>query len=797
MKKTLLLLLTLVVGIMAMANPVTPDEARQNIARFMSPRRAGGLSHDPSALKLVATSNYNVDASTMAPSYYVFNMSQGQGYVVAAADDRIPAILGYSLSGEFDAQNMPDNMRAWLKSYNDQMEYLSRHPEAAVPRRTVKGDAISPLVQSHWDQNAPYNDLCPMDDEVHSLTGCVATAMAQIMNYWKYPGANTTAIPEYVTADKSIKVAGFAAGTVIDWENMQSGYNGSETDAQKQAVANLMLMCGTAIQMDYTAKLSLAYDNNVAIALRSFFDYDLGTIHEDRSMYRAAEWNQKIYDELAARRPVYYDGASSGGGHAFVVDGYSGDDYFHINWGWGGQSDDYFLLSIVNPNNTSGAGSSSTQDGYSFQQGAIFGIQPPTGKDPVFDELISTNAWAIMDSTIFVRSGINEDFVFKVGFSYYNSTTTNVVIDYGLGYYLPDGQLLSVVKAPKYGNLKPGYGFYDPQAEALTTKLGKGAEAAAFVIYPVYSKHGTGEWRKARGSDYINIHGIFKGDSLIVFGPIFGLTGKMAATGTKEEGSHLPVTASITNQGTFYKGEVFLTVDGQMVGGQHIDIEGGAVQQMNFSYIPTKSGKQEVAFCTRYWDATSRQFVYNPFIKDSIDVLTAPPYDIAMQCKITNAKGSTIKESRVLIKVKATNNSNIDYNNALMFNIFKDRHSGDNMFYLYKSATKQVQIGSKQTIETDFEFSNLPDDNYILVGYNVSEGKWKQTYKSPILKIDAQPDGIQLAGCDVDNDNAVVYGLDGNKVAEGKVADIRQRLKTLPKGVYIVHTGQYSTMVRN
>ena len=215
MKKTYLLVLMLFLSMVTMAGPVTPDEARQKISKFMSPRRSSAVLQD---LRLVATSHYQERENVMAPSFYVFNVGEGQGYIIAGADDRIPAVLGYSGHGTFNPQNMPANMQAWLKGYNDQMEYLNRHPEAAAPLKTVSGEPISPLIQTNWDQGAPYNNLCPMDGDNRSITGCVATAMAQIMYFWKYPAATVNVIPGYTSPKIGLQLPDIPAGTPIDWE---------------------------------------------------------------------------------------------------------------------------------------------------------------------------------------------------------------------------------------------------------------------------------------------------------------------------------------------------------------------------------------------------------------------------------------------------------------------------------------------------------------------------------------------------------------------------------------------------
>ena len=302
MRKTYLLLLTLFVSIVAMAGHITPEEARQKITKFMSPRRSASVLQD---LRLVSTSHYKVQEDVVAPSFYVFNVGEGHGYVIAGADDRIPAVLGYSDQGALDPDDMPVNMQAWLEGYNDQMEYLDRHPEAAAPRRTVSGTSIDPLLISKWGQGNPYNSMCPMDGGEHSAVGCSALALGQVMNYWKWPRQTTAEIPEYITEEKQITVPAIPAGTVIDWDNMLPIYTGNETEAQINAVANLLLLCGASIVMNYTADGSSATTRLAANALKMYFDYDAAVSYESRSNYRAAAWNQKVYVKAVYCHPAY------------------------------------------------------------------------------------------------------------------------------------------------------------------------------------------------------------------------------------------------------------------------------------------------------------------------------------------------------------------------------------------------------------------------------------------------------------------------------------------------------------
>lgn len=396
MKKILLLMLSLVMVTTMMAEGVTPDEALNQARNFvknrenkgMRPHRAPGTA----ASRLVMAKQVN--------GLYVFNVAKDEGFVIVSNDDRTEPILGYSDNGHFDPENMPENMRAWLQGYADQIAWLNEHgnEESAVATMpsltsTPVKQPIAPLVSTLWNQDTPYNDQAPYyngnsyrttaaDGYKHCATGCVATAMAQVMNFNRWPEGNSSAIPSYTWGNANVSLTGLPA-TTFDWNNMIDNYKNGYTEAEGTAVAKLMRYCGQSVSMNYGPQ-SGAYTREVANALKQYFDYSSTTTYKDRSLYSYANWIELLYNELAQGRPMVFSGQSSGGGHAFVCDGYQSEDYFHINWGWGGQSDGYFKLSVMNPKEQ-GIGGSSSDDGFNFGQGAIVGIQKNGGTGTVLN----------------------------------------------------------------------------------------------------------------------------------------------------------------------------------------------------------------------------------------------------------------------------------------------------------------------------------------------------------------------------------------------------------------------------
>lgn len=378
------LLLALISTTMMWADQVTAEQAREQALAFVKNRlTANGRRLAPGAMpQLKQESQIN--------GLYVFNVADNGGFVIVSNDDATRPILGFSDNGHIDADNMPDNMRAWLQGYADEIAWLQKQPaqsrqgtRSRAPQKVGSHStaAITPMILTRWNQGEPYNGHCISNTKIQGcVTGCVATAMAQVMKYHQWPTAKTPNVQTH-------SLGGYVSmeGTTFEWENMLNVYTSGYTSAQASAVSKLMFYCGISVDMEYSAGGSSASSSEIANALKTYFSYNETTQFVQRKLYSEAKWTDLIYFELAHQRPVIYSGQSSGGGHAFVCDGYkneSGTDFFHINWGWGGLSDDYFVLSALDPDNQ-GIGGSTSTDGYHYDQDAIIGIQKSTVNGPM------------------------------------------------------------------------------------------------------------------------------------------------------------------------------------------------------------------------------------------------------------------------------------------------------------------------------------------------------------------------------------------------------------------------------
>lgn len=378
MKKIPLLSFSILLWLGASAATLSPQEALNRV-----------LKTTPRAMKSLVENKPTLIHTRLSPddkaAFYVFGNPVMEGYMIVSADDCARPLLGYSDSGKFDTTNMSPELEWWLNEYVAQIDYAStltsdrKNPfTMPSPANEEKREAIAPMIKTKWDQIDPYNAQCPLSGTARTYTGCVATAMAQVMNYWQYPEKGTGSIT-YTISSLEKKVTMNFANKAFDWDNMKISYlPGSYTQEEADAVAYLMKACGYSVKMDYSTDASGALAMNIPNAFTKYFNYDPNIFYTLRAYHSADEWDQMMYENLRDVGPVLVGGGSAlGGGHSFICDGYDGQGYYHFNWGWSGMSDGYFALDALNPD-ALGAGGG-TGGGYNFSQDAVFKLQPPTG----------------------------------------------------------------------------------------------------------------------------------------------------------------------------------------------------------------------------------------------------------------------------------------------------------------------------------------------------------------------------------------------------------------------------------
>lgn len=395
MRKIILLSFSLLMALTVYADRVSPSDAALVADHFMSRLAPAGTRPAAPGGKMIL----RLPAQTDENRFYVYENPDGEGWVMVAADDAARPVLAYSLTGAYRSDNQPDNIKSWLAGYNRAIAIAEQEGRTATEetaalwqalrdgRRPAPAgtEAVNPLVKTHWDQDEPYNDLCPYNEEYkeRAVTGCVATAMAQIMAYWQYPSKGT-GYHSYTHPEYGRLSANFAS-TGYDWDNMLKSYYYGGTSTQKEAVATLMYHCGVSTEMQYGVSdeggsgtyVLKEYCNtgtdNAEYALETYFGYTVEKSGIRGRTVSRKEWTALLKNDLDNARPVLYAGNGDGGGHCFVCDGYDSEGYFHFNWGWGGYADGYFLLDALEPEEGGEGGGDYT---YNDNQKALFGLRP-------------------------------------------------------------------------------------------------------------------------------------------------------------------------------------------------------------------------------------------------------------------------------------------------------------------------------------------------------------------------------------------------------------------------------------
>ena len=341
----------LLTSVLAHAGQITEQEALAKAKTFMQGKR-----FKTSGRRLTPGKQVNQTFKHL----YVFNVEANEGFVIVSGDDRTQSILGYAYTGEINMGQMPCNMK-WLLSYYDTAigQLGDDFPQSASTTLSSATYAEIPaIVGTQWGQGDPYNAQCPQHEGERCITGCVATAMAQVMNHNRWPQSQTTEIPAYTTNTLNISMPALPAKQ-FNWDNMTT-----------TAIAELMLYCGQAVKMDYTLTASGAMTNTVPGAMRDIFGYSTAANIVQRGSYTDDQWADMIYKELQEGYPVLYFGQSAtDGGHAFIVDGYA-DGKYHINWGWNGYCDGFFTLDNLNPN---------MENGFNLGQEMVINAWRPAG----------------------------------------------------------------------------------------------------------------------------------------------------------------------------------------------------------------------------------------------------------------------------------------------------------------------------------------------------------------------------------------------------------------------------------
>ena len=509
MKNNRLLLFagSLLIPMVVMAGPRSFQQAKA-----IAEKQAAllGVTIDQKAMTKARKQGSKGEITLSQESYYVFPNANSKGFTIVSGDDRLPEIVGYSSQGSYDENNLPEGFISFMKAYQNlynkvnlgDAEALKNLAEIKAWRNkknasAASTSAVAPLLGNiEWDQTSPYNNMCPRYDSVHvAATGCVATAMAQVMAYYKYPKQLKADIPGYVNRWNGIPMeipTITQEEGVYDWDNMLPKYNkeANATQQQKDAVAKLMYHCGAAVQMNYGPESAASVS---ATKLAKYFGYDADLMMDlNRSTFSLDKWMQIIDTELAAGRPVLYGGQASDGGHQFICDGKDGEGLYHINWGWSGSQNGYFDLSLLNPEK-GGTGSGSSTEGYNRLCSMTIGIAPDNG---VVDAPLATvpdikamNYGFLETTTKDTRENPDEAFDFWLDYGLGNQTYQAFSGYVALGILQKDGSY-RIVSQKAHINVDPIPGEGMISVVDVNFRVNEAFKVGTVTLCPLYSKDG-------------------------------------------------------------------------------------------------------------------------------------------------------------------------------------------------------------------------------------------------------------------------------------------------------------------
>ena len=689
MKRTyLLLLICVLTGFIMTATQFTQEQAKHATEQFL--KQKAGKAASISATKVVPVMRHSDDNDAKATVYAV-NVGSNDGFVLVVGNDRSNDIIGYCDQGTFDMDNIPRNMRSWLESYidcaskvNDVNTTRSLRAMPGLPTKTP----IAALLNSKWNQNSPYNDQCPMINDTHCATGCTNTAMAQVMFYHKWPTGATTAIPGYTPTNSggtNYPTLPALEPTTFDWSKIYPSYNNDEDGTE---IARLFKYLGTASKTNYAAE-SGATGYDALQAIIKYFGYDASATTVWRSQRSYSEWIDMLYAELQAKRPVMFSGTSPSCAHSFVVDGYDQDDYFHVNWGWGGESDGFYKVVLMNPNEQ-GIGGGESDDAFSIDQVALFGVQPNTGHEATPPRLTVMRNWLLCDAQgtyTYDTPGsessspyfTNEGYLVFAVMHIQNFTSVTGEFELGCRLVKDDGTVTKDYPWDVSPNFTPNFGYLnqrkdmhiDPVADPSLTD-------GDYKMYFISKPKGASTWQIVDGSNnhYMIIHLDHAHNNLtakaVSHEAQLSVEEVKVLTATPRVGELCELKVTVKNKGTVaFHGDLGIASNNKWLDGKGYDVEPGQTVDVNFSFKPKEAG----VMTYNVQNGITVLFTNSLTVAESSQSSVSSNCNLTITHQVTNAEGTVIAAPKAKLDLTVTNNSDNNYYGAIYIYCFK--YTGD------------------------------------------------------------------------------------------------------------------------
>ena len=701
MKRFLTTIMSVLLVGFAFAGPIDRNAARQIADEFAQKR------HPSSTLEAVSTRNARRAGATEEEAYYyVFNLSDDNGFVIVSGNDDCPSILGYTDQGSFDPANVPDGLAFMLNMYEEQIKGIENYAqkqevahqeESAAPRRSMSlaRHYICPLDSFFLFSTPPYNYFCPADSSgTHEVSGCVATAMIQVMAYWQYP-SKTTAIPGYLSDPYVIEDI---PSQPIDWPNVLRNYSFkyyyNTPDEQIDAIASLAYRASVSVKNDFGTGTGASV-SNVIPAMVNYFGYSPDIQMAELVDMGMNKTEDIIYNELVQERPVMMGGLrhsvdplSPRGAHMWVVDGYEQDDLFHFNWGWNGHMNGYFRIAAISPYHHEMVWNymNSLFMFYNIKPAGVDSNAQP--EDTYTKRLRNANITATYNATrnftITVQNILSQRTTFDQGLKVFDANGQYIETIQGESVTLDPDETASFTYAPTLSTYTPGH----------------------YYLYPVSRVSGQEKWEDDECyslNAYIDAN--LTSNKSVYYSLVKALT-----INSIEREDHGPIyvgapqilKVNVTNNTNEKFGRwinLYANSDLVQVRGGHIPAH--ATTDLYFGYEPTEPGTAHLSFAlARSGGAqilTSYDMEVNPYI-------TYGPLDMEVTAENTDAANDTLIYGNTFrVKVKVTNRGTVDYhdyiNFILRYNIQLD------------TAKPLVDIPAGETRTFEYEFVGLEQGN--------------------------------------------------------------------------------------
>ena len=684
----------------------------QNLGEVQGPRKSHGINQE-------------------TPYYYVFNNGNDEGFVIVSGDDRTMPVLAYSDKGHFNPNAISEGLQGILDGYAGEIDELDLKGVSAEgikdAARTKKPTTqpIAPLITAKWGQREPYSSKLPMmpGTSNHCYVGCTSVAMAQLVYYHRnrLPAKLPKTIPGYTNstkvAGKYIVLPSIAAGTAFNWNNMFDVLDGTQTAAQKNNVALLSACCAISIRTDFTPTVSTASVGNLLPALTNYFGFKSSySTYLKRYAYTYEKWKEMLINELKQSRPVYYCGNSNYNGvHAFIVDGYDGGELFHVNWGWDGQNEGYFALSVLDPNYLNGEDAYVTNTSYCNNQFAFFDVQPAYGYSNVSD---NTNLNVLINSASGTSATV----------TYTNNTANAGAYIFGLGYYDNNGNIQIMRQATNvYVNMVKGGTTTVKYNVAATDFSTKKLAAGTYKLFPIAKLKTEDEWRQCdQVTNYYYIKAVYSGSSVSL--SVASYQANITATsitfpGSCVKGAQQPAIVAVKNTGEDYYGYIYLFAStssskGSAKSAYQVYIPAGKTIKIKLYFTPNTAATWNV---WASYNSSGTGVIGQTTVK-----IASGSYANALgvaSISLENVKtGYTVNGRNLKGKVSVKNYANYSFSGRISAVLYYK--SGSTLYQAWKNCDENITLGSGKTTDFSFNFENLNPGTAYAIVFKTDDGKY-------------------------------------------------------------------------